>query len=323
MINAPCPSLHVPEEEAQKPQINPELANKYHLNRIHSIFRSYCLAAVGGPIVAAGLCNPFSVSLAAVVGSGLFVRNLYLYAANIGFEVSILYVMVRAINWWDPITKNITLGGLPIINEAGNINDVQKLKEFGATAVLCLNHTYELQRGFTIPATEEDWVKEGITYKQIPCADFCGLTREQILKAVAFMHEQISKGNNVYVHCKAGHGRSVMAVVFYLYLYGADGLVFDSIQETYDYVKKLRPRVNLNAKQFAALESYTKRARLLTPEDLETWFSIPDSATLDDSDDLSKEDTDFDESPLSTQEKIRELVAFLSTIIPNEAEALA
>jgi len=46
--------------------------------------------------------------------------------------------------------------------------------------------------------------------------DYCPVSTDSIKQAVGFMHEHVSKGESVYVHCKMGKGRSATIMVAYL-----------------------------------------------------------------------------------------------------------
>jgi protein-tyrosine phosphatase len=80
----------------------------------------------------------------------------------------------------------------------------------------------------------------------------------QIHEAVQYMRATIEQDNKakVYVHCKAGRGRSATIVVAYLWKYGNGGQKFNTMKETYAFVKSLRPQINLNEGQMRALDAY-------------------------------------------------------------------
>jgi protein-tyrosine phosphatase len=73
----------------------------------------------------------------------------------------------------------------------------------------------------------------------------------QLREAVAWLRELESLGP-VYVHCAAGHGRSVCIVVAYLLAIGAA----DSIEAAERRLRELRSGVRLNADQIRSLRQF-------------------------------------------------------------------
>jgi len=51
---------------------------------------------------------------------------------------------------------------------------------------------------------------------RIPTIDYNPPTKADIKKAIAFIREHKKRGGSVYVHCKAGRGRSATVVAGYL-----------------------------------------------------------------------------------------------------------
>jgi hypothetical protein len=98
---------------------------------------------------------------------------------------------------------------------------------------------------------QNDWQENGIVVKHIKAVDFLPLKREEIEEGVAYLSEMLADGNTVYVHCKAGRGRSATIVI--VYLMQSQGLTF---QEAHDFVKEQRPQINLNKQQRQAIFDY-------------------------------------------------------------------
>jgi len=108
-----------------------------------------------------------------------------------------------------PVVKNpggrgrIFMGGLPYPGIASR-----------------LKHKYNVTR--IINCCEESpgpihiYAKEGIEQLRLYCIDYCDVPLERIAQGVQWMHEQLTSGHNVYVHCKAGKGRAATIVVAYL-----------------------------------------------------------------------------------------------------------
>lgn len=56
----------------------------------------------------------------------------------------------------------------------------------------------------------------GIEQLRLNCVDFCDVPEEKLAAAVAFVHRHVEEGHSVYIHCKAGVGRSTAVAVAYL-----------------------------------------------------------------------------------------------------------
>lgn len=63
------------------------------------------------------------------------------------------------------------------------------------------------------PGPEKKYRKLGMTHLRLPTVDHFEPTVSDLEKAVAFIQKYHDQGEKVYVHCRAGHGRSA-AVVF-------------------------------------------------------------------------------------------------------------
>ncbi len=85
-------------------------------------------------------------------------------------------------------------------------------------SILSVLHTSVANNGY--------WKKEGLnipvsmqTYKNISVRDHKALDLKQLDKAADYIKAELDKGNDVFVHCKAGQGRSAMAVAAYFIKY--------------------------------------------------------------------------------------------------------
>lgn len=171
------------------------------------------------------------------------------------FNVSLAYTMVGNAFWgrshWDIVYPGILLGGLPLCQH------FEHLKVLGVTAVVSLVEPFELEQGaFFAPIQHSQWQKAGVVTKWIKTADFEPVSPKQLEAAADFIHEQLKQQNVpkplVFVHCKAGRGRSTAAVLVYLWKYHNM-----SLQEAYRVVKTARPQINLNRRQMTAVRLAT------------------------------------------------------------------
>lgn len=110
-------------------------------------------------------------------------------------------------HWWDWIDEHVLLGALPFRADA------QKLYDLGIRAVV---NTCEEYAG-----PQAEYTRLGIEQLRVPLPDFIAPTLDAVEKGVAFIDQKIAEGKKVYVHCKAGRGRSATVVACYLIKHGA------------------------------------------------------------------------------------------------------
>ena len=87
-------------------------------------------------------------------------------------------------------------------------------------AVLSINEPWERKPvGLSLAYQEQDWTDLRVTYRQIDVLDHTVLSNEDLSRAARRIHNRVREGKNVLVHCRAGVGRSAMAVAAYLIKY--------------------------------------------------------------------------------------------------------
>ncbi len=170
--------------------------------------------------------------------------RLYTYVA---FIPSLTYSLVRHLisptKWrrFDKITDNLWLGMLPFWF------DVDTLSDEGISSIVTLNESWEL-------LLAPDFKKHDFDHLHIPTMDYNVEVRQQdIIKAVNFIDERVSKNETCFVHCKAGRGRSVCIVASYL-MYKNKINPIQALQQ----IQKCRPQVNvpLGSNQMKCLNRY-------------------------------------------------------------------
>ena len=157
-------------------------------------------------------------------------RMIELLKARLFFVPTLIWnVMLGRVlklrHWWDEIEPNLLLGALPFAV------DVPKLAQSGVTAVV---NTCEEAAG-----PEAAYRKFGIRQFRIPTVDFTHPKLADVENAVKFIENQLHQGGKVYVHCKAGRGRS--ATVVLCWLISARGM---SRQQAQQLLIRRRPHVN-------------------------------------------------------------------------------
>ena len=103
---------------------------------------------------------------------------------------------------WNWIDDHVLLGALP------RRRDLPYLRGLGITGVVnmceeCLGDVEALKR-------------EQLEQLHLPVLDYHSPTLDDICRAVSFIENHKSRGGKVYVHCKAGRGRSATVALCYL-----------------------------------------------------------------------------------------------------------
>ncbi len=145
--------------------------------------------------------------------------------------------------WWTKIDEKVILGAMPF-HDRGHM---EKLKKLGVTGVITLNRMYELSPNLLgTPVMPHDWIKEGMTVCYKPIDDYSAPSQIDYLDCLDF----INRNKMVYVHCKAGKGRSVVVVLKYL---------MDAKQMTYTealkFLQAKRPYISPNEIQLSSIST--------------------------------------------------------------------
>lgn len=140
-----------------------------------------------------------------------------------------LWVSTGQWNWWDKIDTfgngtSLFLGALPMARGAAGYewrNDLQEIINAGVGAVLSVVEVFENKASGYVGAaiTPTQWQKAGINQLQLPTPDFETIPLDVVQRGVEFIHWNIKNGKSVYVHCKAGRGRSALIEMCYLIKY--------------------------------------------------------------------------------------------------------
>jgi atypical dual specificity phosphatase len=157
--------------------------------------------------------------LSSVVSKALFWPTLPITASK------------RIGKWMTRIDDTVIMGGAPF----GFLGYPQTLREqYGVKGVINLCEEY---RG-----PLKQYKELGMEELYLPTTDHFEPSREDILSALSFIKRHEAKGNNVYVHCRAGHGRSGAVVFAWMLLKDPD---VDPEQLNADFCQKRNVRKSL------------------------------------------------------------------------------
>jgi atypical dual specificity phosphatase len=133
--------------------------------------------------------------------------------------------VLRRANWWDVVDEGLIVGALPLRS------DVAKLSANGVRAVVNMCQEYA--------GPTSAYAQWGIEQLHLPTLDFTPPTFQSVMTAVDYIERKRGEGAAIYVHCKAGRGRS--ATIAMCWIMKTRKL---SPQEAFRHLKDRRPRVD-------------------------------------------------------------------------------
>ncbi len=110
--------------------------------------------------------------------------------------------VLRIRRWWDVVDDRLLIGALPLWWDA------KRLAREGVTGVINMCVEYK--------GPQQSYARLGIDQLWLPTTDFTPPALADVERGVAFISAHIDNGGKVYVHCKAGRGRSATVVVCWL-----------------------------------------------------------------------------------------------------------
>lgn len=122
--------------------------------------------------------------------------------------------------------------------------DLKALKESPVNAVLDVTAEFD--------AIETQFLGREVSYLNVPVMDHNSPRKNQLEMAVRWIDQQRKEGKEVLIHCALGQGRSVTVLLAYLKFLDPSRTYQDLIDE----VRKVRPNVKPNTRQFASLNSF-------------------------------------------------------------------
>lgn len=181
----------------------------------------------------------------------------YYFPAHLLYEISLTDLIVRnqlthyfpSLNqsWWSSINSSLLLGGLPLDNR----RHPEALKKLGITAVVSILEDFEVTTLTFFSKPTQNWKAFGIKHSTHSCKDMQPPTLTLIHQAIGEIESIVARGGKVYLHCKAGRGRSALIAI--CYLIKTEAL---TASEALTYVKARRPLVNLQPSQINRIQEY-------------------------------------------------------------------
>ena len=112
--------------------------------------------------------------------------------------------MMRIGNYWTEVDDTLILGCAPF----SIFNHPDSLKKLGVKGVVNMCYEYN--------GPTKDYARLGIKQLHLPTVDHTEPAVETLIDAVAFIQQHKERGERVYVHCKAGHGRAASVALSWL-----------------------------------------------------------------------------------------------------------
>ncbi len=195
---------------------------------------------VAALVCTGGIALPLALTALGVslLATGYFVFHL---RKLIYYEVTLLAkVACHALGnwtWWHKINDVMTLGSIPLKN-LEHLDSIPA--QTGAGAILTLLEPFELEHTtlFTTPVLPEEWKAKGIEHKLIEMDDLGARPIDRVDEGVEFIEQQRRLGRHVYLHCKAGVGRSATVAAGWLLKYGG----VRTPEEAKAFIERQRPK---------------------------------------------------------------------------------
>lgn len=177
------------------------------------------------------------------VAIGSFISALLLQAAHkkgkqkLLFELSVIGRFFKKNSHEIPIMNpraNLYLGSLPNRTQS----EGEKLSQIGVESVVSINEPWEREPlGLSLPYRDKDWKELGVkSIKKMDVLDHSLVDMDKLNEAADFINESLLSRKSVFVHCRAGKGRSAMLIAAYLIKYqGMTAL------EACRHIKQYRP----------------------------------------------------------------------------------
>jgi len=111
---------------------------------------------------------------------------------------------LRLGNYWTPVDDTLILGCAPM----SLLGHPQQLHKLGVKGVVNMCYEY--------PGPKVSYGKLGMKQLHLPTVDHTEPSVDKLIEAVDFIKQHKDRGEKVYVHCKAGHGRAASVALCWL-----------------------------------------------------------------------------------------------------------
>jgi hypothetical protein len=189
---------------------------------------------------------------------------------NALYPITYGYTRIRNVvgNWdpWNRIIPNLYVGKLPEREDCKSIMSFVEASGDKLGLILSAVDYFELAGNLAMPtiATPKVWHGYGVRQYMLPMPDFLAdVNDEAAIQGIEALYQCININKKaVYIHCKAGRGRSAMMAAIYLAIYhdGCAGLEPTvALKKAIEILKKGRVHIEIDSLKFnKALAIITK-----------------------------------------------------------------
>jgi len=186
----------------------------------------------------------------AAASGGWLDWRAYSFGRSSVFNVSLAYNFAlhdqKTRPWWSRVSEapecGVLLGAMPFC-ERDHL--ARLIADEGVVAVLTMNEEFELEPGLmATPVSRAQWADAGVAQMLQRAQDFQPPSVAQLNECCGFIEEHAKGGGTVYVHCKAGRGRSTVAVLAFLMKCRGMG-----VDEAVAHVLQRRPHIRCSRAQ--------------------------------------------------------------------------
>lgn len=134
--------------------------------------------------------------------------------------------LMRVGNFWTELDDTLILGCAPM----GIMGHPRALYNKGVRGVINMCYEY--------PGPTSSYSNLGIKQLYLPTVDHYEPSLESMAKAVAFIQEHKDRGEKVYVHCKAAHGRAASIALCWMMKQHPDKTAKVSLHESSELLRR-------------------------------------------------------------------------------------
>lgn len=186
------------------------------------------------------------------------------YHVSLMYNICSNWYTPKTHEWWTKMTESIYVGALPLKDNGvlsyyyDNKSHCEILKELGITDVISINKNFELKTPTLMsnPVSDDDWKNCGINQHIFETGDFEAIDIDIINKCIDLMEDILKdKKKVIYLHCKAGRGRSI--IIYACYLIKKTPSV--RVEDVLTYITGKRSIACLNKEQLQNIHDYYER----------------------------------------------------------------
>lgn len=177
------------------------------------------------------------------------------------YAATLLPEIIPSSKHWNKICDGLILGALPIQTQFMGFGDHgNKIRQACNVDGKPLGAVYSIVNPFEIkgqglglkPVSSEYWQANGVKHHLIPMDDFGGnIDIKKVKEIVDDMANEIKSGKSIYIHCKAGKGRSFTFVACYLLMY-----TDLDVTQVFALMRKQRHQVSPGKAQLDLIEKF-------------------------------------------------------------------